>query len=481
MGFSLAGFGAGLAESVVSRIEEERKFSAAALQGRIERASIMKQQREKEQEALTEELRGRKNELMQLGVQDNDLQIAYLTSPLAFEALKKAQSSGLKVDPRALININKEKLFTGTADEFIAKAAGTTERVEPAKILPSEGRSMLAPSEQQEQRRFQQLASMRGMSLEDVARAEGGPRARMPEPAASINFAALKKEDKTLWPEKLKALETRYTDTAASLGEDSPEAVKAKNELNTYRTLTAKLSEDQFDHTKNMSRANAILSDPSKATKEQIDWARNYRSNYDAYKKEQEAKGKQDERMPSETSLVSLARTAAGNYLRKQYPGNKDFKNIPVKDAAGNIIGEQYTFAGPRKADLDRAIAAEEQRGAIAFLETYMVDGRVTDRRVEGALKAFGVELDKDKKPIKPTTPPPVFEEQKSAGDSRATVKSAPAPAPAPAPAAAPGPGRAGQGAAPRQLSAEDRQALEWANANPRDPRAAEIRRRLGM
>lgn len=35
--------------------------------------------------------------------------------------------------------------------------------------------------------------------------------------------------------------------------------------------------------------------------------------------------------------------------------------------------------------------------------------------------------------------------------------------------------------AAPRVLSAEDQQALNWANANPKDPRAAQIKQRLGM
>lgn len=34
---------------------------------------------------------------------------------------------------------------------------------------------------------------------------------------------------------------------------------------------------------------------------------------------------------------------------------------------------------------------------------------------------------------------------------------------------------------APRTLTAEDRQALDWANKNPTDPRAAQIRQRLGM
>jgi hypothetical protein len=38
-----------------------------------------------------------------------------------------------------------------------------------------------------------------------------------------------------------------------------------------------------------------------------------------------------------------------------------------------------------------------------------------------------------------------------------------------------------GDGGQPRQMSDEDRQALEWANSNPNDPRAAQIKRRLGV
>lgn len=39
----------------------------------------------------------------------------------------------------------------------------------------------------------------------------------------------------------------------------------------------------------------------------------------------------------------------------------------------------------------------------------------------------------------------------------------------------------AGAPPAPRALTAEDRQALDWANKNPTDPRAAQIKQRLGM
>ena len=41
--------------------------------------------------------------------------------------------------------------------------------------------------------------------------------------------------------------------------------------------------------------------------------------------------------------------------------------------------------------------------------------------------------------------------------------------------------GAGGAGAGGRQLSPQDRQALDWANSNPRDPRAAQIKARLGV
>ncbi len=40
---------------------------------------------------------------------------------------------------------------------------------------------------------------------------------------------------------------------------------------------------------------------------------------------------------------------------------------------------------------------------------------------------------------------------------------------------------RGGAPAAPAGLSPEDKQALDWANSNPKDPRAAQIKQRLGM
>jgi len=40
-------------------------------------------------------------------------------------------------------------------------------------------------------------------------------------------------------------------------------------------------------------------------------------------------------------------------------------------------------------------------------------------------------------------------------------------------------PGNVGQ--KPKELSAQDKQALDWANSNPTDPRAVQIKQKLGL
>lgn len=447
MGFSLAGFGAGLAESVVSRIEEERKFSAAALQGRIERASIMKQQREKEQEALTEELRGRKNELMQLGVQDNDLQIAYLTSPLAFEALKKAQSSGLKVDPRALININKEKLFTGTADEFIAKAAGTTERVEPAKILPSEGRSMLAPSEQQEQRRLEQLASARGMTLEDLARAESAAAPSRPEPAASINFEKLKKPQSD--EQQLAGLRGKIVSlsTDPAFGPDHPDTKKAIASYKTAEAALKILEPQQLDHNKMLSKSLRIVLDPTlNVSPEERKTAEIYVRNH----KRLQDSGEKTDKIPAPTSLASLMARAANHAIEAEY-GSKVTKDFVMRsiDPSDKDSPKVLDYIGDDM-NVRREILRLKQQAAYDLVKPELAVGGKIHPNIRFALGAFGIkEFDKNNTPLllpvgksgdEPKTP-----RQKA---DEAVEAATPAPAATPASAPRTGAGRAPQGGA---------------------------------
>ena len=484
MGFSLAGFGAGIAESMVERIEEERKFSNLALQGRIERASVLKMQQEKQAREMEDELRSRRDELIQLGVDDPEYQKAYLVSPVAFEALKKAKTSTDEdiraIDPKQLITLNKDKLskMTGTADEFIRNAARPTAQVEPAKLLEPQGRSsMFAPSAGSQSKRFEQLASARGLTLQDVARAESGAGPKMPEPAGAINFEAYPKKEKrplTAAEMKDRAL-VAYQTSAEENGEDHPITTAAKAKVQNIIVREKNLTPEQDRHAANMARAQAIMFDPSgKYSPEEKKWADGYLKNYEDFKKRTEAKGTPDDKVPAPSSLVSIARTAGANAVRSSFGTGAAGKQLSFIENADGSTSVRYTGNDP---DMQKQLIRREQEGIVASLRPYMSEGKVTDKKVEVALQAFGISLDNNRRPVLIDAPKPAPAPATPALPERTPT----------APTRTPGPGRAGQGtpsaapAAPRQLSAEDRQALDWANANPRDPRAAEIRRKLGM
>jgi hypothetical protein len=476
MGFSLVGFGAGLAESVYERIEEERKFSNLALQGRLERASVLKQQQDKEAKVIEDELRQRKDRLVELGVTDQTLQKAYLSSPLAYETLEKAQKSGLNVDPAKLITVNKDKLFTGTSDELIRKATAPSEDVAPANIAAGEGRSWLSPSSGQMQRRFEQTAGARGMTLQDVARAESAARPKMPEPAATINFGLLKKEDTSgpearldalrgrfaaadakdpnspetkalkleldaleksvakVVPKKLpdsdamiKSLEADALRAGEQFGENSKEYIDAVNRLSATRSRRAALTPEQDTFAKNMSKAKDIIAQPDKYTPEERAWGKKYLDNYNAYERSQKDKGEPNEKIPSANSLISIGRTGGANAVRATYGTNaQTSKQLLFVDNADGSTSVKYSGNDP---DLQRQLVRRDQEGIVNALRPYMTpDGRAMNRDVEAALRAHNIELDKDRRPVLIEAPAPA----------------APRPTPT-VPPATPGAGRAGQ------------------------------------
>lgn len=455
MGFSLAGFGSGLVESMVERIEEERKFSNLALQGRIERASVLKMQQEKQAREMEEELRQRRDELIQLGVDDPEYQKAYLVSPVAFEALKKAKTSTDEdiraIDPKQLITINKDKLakLTGTADEFIRNAVRPQEgTVEPAKLLEPQGRSFFAPSAESQSKRFGQLAAARGMTLEEVARAESGAGPKKPEPIAQINFEAYPKKEKrplTAAEMKDRAL-VAYQTSADQNGEDHPETIAARARVQSIIAREKNLTPEQDKHAANMARAQAIMFDPSgKYSPEERKWADSYLKNYEEYKKRIEAKGAGDDKVPAPSSLVSIGRTAGANAVRATFGTGAASKQLSFVENPDGSTSVRYTGNDP---DMQKQLIRREQEGIIASLRPYMDQGgRVTDKKVEVALQTFGITLDSNRRPV---------------------LIDAPAPAPAPAkpalpertPTAAPrvpGPGRAGQGTPAAAPAAQDK------------------------
>lgn len=448
MGFSLAGFGAGLAESMADRIEEERKFSNLALQGRIERASVLKMQQEKQAKEMEDELRQRKDELIQLGVEDPEYQKAYLVSPVAFEALKKAKTSTDEdiraIDPKQLITLNKDKLskLTGTADEFIRNAVRpTAQDVEPAKLLEPQGRSsFFAPSTSSQSKRFEQLASARGMTLEDVARAESGVGPKMPEPVGAINFEAYPKKEKrplTAAEMKDRAL-VAYQTSAEENGEDHPATIAAKSRVQSIIVREKNLTPEQDKHAANMARAQAIMFDPSgKYSPEERKWADGYLKNYEEFKKRTEAKGAPDDKVPAPSSLISIARTAGANAVRSTFGTGAASKQLSFIENPDGSTAVRYTGNDP---DLQKQLIRKEQEGVIDALRPYMSNGKVTDKKVEVALQAFRISLDSNRRPVLIEAPAPAPAPAKPALPERT-------PAATSAPTRTPGPGRAGQGA----------------------------------
>lgn len=499
MGFSLAGFGAGLAESMVERIEEERKFSNLALQGRIERASVLKLQQEKQAKEMEEELRGRKAELIQLGVEDPELQKAYLVSPVAFEALKKAKTSTdeqvRSIDPSKLITVNKDKLskLTGTVDEFISNAVRSQQGVvEPAKLLEPTGKpSFFAPSTESQRTRFGQLAAARGMTLEEVARAESGAGPKMPEPVGSLNVKAFPKEEKKPLggAAEEEAATGRYLRVLREKGADHPDTKAAEAEAKQLaaarKAIAPELTPNEFDSAKNHSKALTILAQPGKYSPELEKWARDYKRNHEAVKKQYEDSGEKNPNEPNKVSTFQTTlRRAAQDAVSFTFGKKPGWTLVDVVED-GKVVGQRPKYNGQIPQDVfNENVSYVEKKGMLAMaVKAGWIgqDGTVSNPALRGAM-ANMFEFDGNKvKPLKEPT-------RDLAVEAKTTPPSVPPATPAAsAPARTPGPGRAGQGtpaaapATPRQLTAEDRQALEWANANPRDPRAAEIRRRLGM
>ena len=443
MGFSLAGFGAGLAEGAYERIEEERKFSSAALQGRIERASVLKLQQEKQAKEMEDELRARKAELIQLDVTDPEDQKAYLFSPMVFEAFKKAKSDPelrLQIDPKTFISANKQLLstMTGTVDDAINNAVRAKQQVDPAKLLEPQGRSsFFAPSAGSQSRRFEQLASARGLTLQDVARAESGVGPKMPEPVGAINFDAYPKKEKrplTAAEMKDKAL-VAYQTSAEENGENHPATVAAKAKVQSIIVREKNLTPEQDKHAANMARAQAIMFDPSgKYSPEEKKWADGYLKNYEDFKKRTEAKGATDDKVPAPSSLVSIARTAGANAVRSSFGTGAAGKQLSFIENADGSTSVRYTGNDP---DMQKQLIRREQEGIVASLRPYMSEGRVTDKKVEVALQAFGISLDNNRRPVLIEAPAPAPAPAKPALPERTPT----------APTRTPGPGRAGQGA----------------------------------
>jgi hypothetical protein len=407
MGFSLMGFGAGLAESAIERIEEERKFSNLALQGRIERASVLKMQREKEAEAIRQELTAQRASLEQFGITDPELQKAYLSAPTAAEALKKTLETGnvgkdaVNQYAREFITINQSRLFQGTPDDMIKAAAaaraGTT--VEPARVMPTEGGSIFAPSVSGQQRRLQQLASARGMTLEEVARAESPMAPARPEVAASINLEKLKKPEKEDADDKSKRLLKRAADAALEFGNDDPRTIRARADYNAW---TAEVRRNRpLTHEQRLSEARTILYDPeSTATPEEKARAKQYIESSVQERRRETGEGA-DKR--TEATALTGFRERGANAVLLKYGGRKGFtqREIDLGEGQGKLFDLQYTDDNP---ELRKEVMAYRQLAMLThpsvIEEMQKNNGEVLNKKLRNSLGSFGINFNSKNEPV---------------------------------------------------------------------------------
>ena len=402
MAFSLVGFGAGLAESITERIEEERKFSNLALQGRIERASVLKQQRDKEAAAIETDLREKKTMLEGWGVTDSDLQKAYLSNPVAFNALQEVNkpNSQIRVDPKELITPDKEKLGTMSTDDYIKEAVKRQRgAATPAKVLDTAGRGMLAPSASTEQRRFEQLAGMRGLTLEEVARAEDVTPIQRPPVAATLNLEKLRKPEKEDADDKSKRLLKRAADAALEFGNDDQRTIRARADYNAW---TAEIQRNRpLTHEQRLSEARAILYDPeSKATPEEKARAKQYIESSVQERRRESGEGA-DKRTES-TALTGFRERGANAVLLK-YGGRKGFtqREIDLGEGRGKLFDLQYTDDDP---ELRKEVMAYRQLGMLThpsvIEEMQTNNGQVLNKKLRNSLGSFGIDFNSKNEPV---------------------------------------------------------------------------------
>jgi hypothetical protein len=298
------------------------------------------------------------------------------------------------------------------------------------------------------QRRFEQTAGARGMTLQDVARAESAARPKMPEPAATINFGLLKKEDTSSPEARLDALRGRFAaadakdpnspetkalrteldalqasvekvlpkeapdsekllkrlkgaamDAEQKFGRNSKEYTDAANKYSAALSVDQQLTPDQQSHAKMMDKAQFILFNPtSNATPEQKAEAKKYVDNYEEYKRRQKATGEPDEKIPTPNSLISIGRTAGANAVRATYGVGALGKQLSFITNADGSTSMQYSGDKP---DVQKQLIRREQEGVAAAMRPYMTpDGKVADKKVEVALQSFGITLDANRRPV---------------------------------------------------------------------------------
>ena len=228
----------------------------------------------------------------------------------------------------------------------------------------------------------------------------------------------------------------------------------------------------------------AIVNNPRLAAtlpEEEVKAAREYVANDEARQLRMRNAGKDDDKIPNEPTLASLARQGISNAVRLQF-GGRTKEGYVLEEGPDKSTVVRYTKND--KGASDRLIRAE-QDAVITALSVYMPGGKVQSPKVEAVLNTFGIKVDENRRPIPITvepekkapegTPGSRLNEDVQAATARPGVRTGRtiAPAPAPAPVPIPTPAAAPKPAAP--VKGEVRNGYRFKGGNPADEKNWEL------
>jgi len=336
-----------------------------------------------------------------------------------------------------------------STDDYIKEAVKRQRgAATPAKVLGTADRGMFAPSASTEQRRFEQLAGMRGMTLEDVARAEDVTPIQRPPVAAALNLDKLRQPQSS--EQQLDAFKSRIISlsTDPAFGPNHPDTKKAVASFKTAQAALDTLEPQQLEHNKMLSRSLRIVLDPTlNVPPEERKIAEMYVRNH----KRLQDSGEKTDKIPSPTSLAGLMARAANHAIEAEY-GSKVTKDFAMRsiDPEDKDSPKVLDYIGDDM-NIRREILRLRQEAAYNLVKPELVTGGKIHPNIRFALGAFGItQFDEKNNPLllpvgksgeKPKTP------REQAEEAVEAATAAPAAAPASAPRA--GAGRAPQGGKP--------------------------------
>lgn len=452
MNIAMMGLIKGFAEGTTERIKKEREDEEALIANRFKMAALNKKQREEEAKAQKEAAKSRLDRVETLFPGASlEQKLALVSNESMFQIAEQQMLKEGDLDLDKFIVVNKEKIppTFKTAQDYVnsitARPQGEmkmpeqqTKEVFFANVSPSAGRQ-------------QALASQFGATAEELYAYEGLTSPIEAPVFGSVNLESLKK-DKTI-DQRMTEASTAYADAVTTYGKDSPEAAAAKTAYTDLKTMKEELDPDEANWASYVGKLKlAILTaktpeDKAAAEKE-----------YDkVIALEQRGKEGESEKIPSATALSNLFSKAAARAVTEEYGSKVKSDELVIETAPDGT--SSFKYIGNDTA-MQKQINEFARNSIKSLIGVYLdKEGKPLNRNVEAAIRSMGLTLDDSGRVVMPKAP------------------AAPVPSPGtetPKPTIPPALRRDKPAAAPA-MSDEDKQAKQWAESNPEDPRSATI------